>query len=705
MLATLLLFAQIQSTASVLPPDAYADPATESLVRSARQARERNERLVTAYRTTVSSRMGVGIHALARDRMLYREEVVAKISWRRDSTSRIEFIGARASSPVAQRGDNVPGELGSNGRDLVFDPSADYLRIVGADGDPEGFSYPLREGGEADYTYAIGDTTRIGLPGGRTIRIVALRITPRRASWKLMSGTLWFDAETFGLVRAAFRPARPFEMRRDLAADDLNDVPKYINARGEVKFITLEYGLFENRWWMPRYVAIEATGSMGSWLNVPFRLERVYGDYEVEGGTPPNLASTFRPAGRVRPSRRTPAHDGVPLQDSTRGRWESDSNLTVVVPKDSASLLNSPQLGPPILAMGDLISESEIRGLADAIGALPDRPWENRVELPSGLSAVLAHARYNRVEALSLGAHAGVDFGRLRLDGLGRIGLADGVANGELGLIRETPSRRWTLGGYRRLAAANPDAHPLGVVNSALALFAGRDDGEYFRSLGTEFTIGSVNGGWGGRLYYEQQRPASVETSTSLPHLFDSDQRFRSNILADRAVQGGALLTVRGSKVMSRSFTLGAETTVEGATGDFDFGKAAMTVRGFVTPGGPIAGAITLAAGTTRGMVPIQSRFYLGGTGSLRGYAGGVLAGDAYWLGRVEVGNALPAARLIGFVDAGWAGDRAAFERGRPLVGAGVGASLLDGLVRIDLARALRAPTGWRLEFYLDGAL
>lgn len=701
MLATLLLLAQIQAAT----PDAYANPATESLVRGARQARERNERLVTAYRTTVSSRMGVGIRALSRDRMLYREETVAKIAWRRDSTSRIEFVGARASSPIAQRGDQVPDHLNGNARDLVFDPSADYLRIIGADGDPEGFSYPLRVGGEADYTYAIGDTTQIALQGGKKLRIVALVVTPRRSDWKLIAGTFWFDAETYGLVRAAFRPARPFEMRRDVTKDDLNDVPKYINPRGEVKFITLEYGFYENRWWMPRFVAIDATGSMGTWMNVPFRLERVYSDYEVEGGTPPDIASTFRPAGRPQPSRRTPARDGVPSQDSTRGRWENDSSLTVVVPKDSAALLNSPELGAPILAMGDLITESELKGLADAIGALPDRPWESRVELPSGLGSLLEHARYNRIEALSLSANARFEFGKLRVDLLGRIGLADGIPNGEFSLLRETPSHRFALRGYRRLAAANPETHPLGAVNSALALLAGRDDGEYFRTLGGELTLGSVAGGWSGRLYYEQQRPAFVETAASLPHLFDRDRSFRSNILADSIVQGGAAVTLRGSKPLSRSFTLGAETTVEGSTGDFDFGKGSATLRGFITPGGPLAAAVTLSAGTSRGPVPVQSRFYLGGANTLRGYAGGAMSGDAFWLARAEVGNSLPAVRLIGFVDMGWAGNRSAFASSRPLIGAGVGASILDGLFRIDLARALRAPTGWRLEFYVDGVL
>jgi hypothetical protein len=35
----------------------------------------------------------------------------------------------------------------------------------------------------------------------------------------------------------------------------------------------------------------------------------------------------------------------------------------------------------------------------------------------------------------------------------------------------------------------------------------------------------------------------------------------------------------------------------------------------------------------------------------------------------------------------------------------GVGASFLDGLLRFDLTRAIRSPTGWRLDLYTDAAL
>ena len=151
--------------------------------------------------------------------------------------------------------------------------------------------------------------------------------------------------------------------------------------------------------------------------------------------------------------------------------------------------------------------------------------------------------------------------------------------------------------------------------------------------------------------------------------------------------------------------SLGGEGTIDGAGGDFDYGRAAGTIRLFVTPDGPLAGGASFSGGTSTGTVSTQGRFYLGGAPPLRGYSGGVMAGEAFWNARVELGNSFPAVRLIGFADAGWAGDRSQFANGRPLIGAGVGASFLDGLLRIDVARALRGHRDWRLHMSVDGIL
>jgi hypothetical protein len=730
-LLTLLALQSPLPPKTPVPPDSYADSATATLVARTRGARERNERLVTSYTATVSQRMGAGIHALSRDRMLFHQELSANISWKRDGPSTVTVTGAREAIPVARRKDQVPGDLDANIRWLVVNPGEDYLGMMGVEED--GFAYPLKEGGEQDYKYAIGDTTVITLATGKKIRLLQLKITPRRADWKLMSGSLWFDADSYGLVRAVFRPARAYELQRDADPDDKEDIPNWVNAKADIKFITLEYGLYENRWWMLRYAALDASANMGSWLGMPLRFERVYDNYEVEGGTPPPAGSTFRPAGTVRHEERDtipPDPEGDRRRRAERRKIRADclakandddkeatdacfhprnpgdSTLVVIIPKDTLALVSSPTLGPPVLEMGDLISESEIRGLADAIRQMPGVPRQDRIVLPRHLSALLRDARYNRVEGLSLGLSGTAQRGRFLADGLGRIGIADGVPNGELGVSVGGQRNRIRLGGYRRLAAANPDTKPFGLVNSVWGVIAQRDDGDYFRTQGVELTAQNVETGWWSwRLYAERQTAAFVETSFSLPHIFNSDHLFRPNLVADRAEQFGGSLTLRGNQPLSRSLQLGGETTIEAAGGDYRFGRGSATVRAIVTPTGPLALALEAAAGTSTGTVPDQSRFYLGGPATLRGYSGAVSAGEAYWRGRIEVANSFPGFRLAAFSDIGWAGSRSAFGTGKPLLGTGVGASILDGLIRLDLARGMRAPKGWRFDLYFDGRL
>jgi len=728
LLLALTLFQAPEASPQGNPTDSYANEATADLVRRARTARERNERLVTSYTATVTQRMGAGIRALSRDRMLFHQELSASIAWKRDGKSTITVTGARQALPAITRGEKVPDDLDSNVRWLVVNPAEDYLGMLGSDAD--GFVYPLRQGGEQDYRYAIGDTTVITLASGKRIRLLKLEITPRRLEWKLMAGALWFDADTYGLVRAVFRPARKYDMRRDGDADDMKDVPSWVNAQGEIKFITMEYGLYEDRWWMLRYAALDAIGNAGSWLGVPVKFERVYSDYEVEGGTPPAEGSTFRPAGTVRRregEQERDAEDWRALRDSLRtirrqcrdtiserSRIEScmslgrrrDTTLEVIVPPDTLSLLTSPTLGEPVLQMGDLITESELRGLADAIGALPGAPGVSRVEIPGNLRAVLRNARFNRVEGLSLGIDGGLQSGRFRLDALGRIGFGDLVPNAELGASLAGQRSSVRFGGYRRLATVNPDTRPFGVVNSIWGVLAQRDDGDYFRSLGVELTgRNTETGWWSWRIYAEQQKAAQVETDFSLPHLFDQDRHFRTNVLADRADQVGAVLALHGNKPLSRTILVGGDITLDAAAGDYEFGRGSAAVRTIFTPRALLAVAVEAAAGVTAGTAPLQSRFYLGGPATLRGYDGAVIAGSAFWRGRLEVGNTFPAVRITAFSDIGWAGPRADFSRGKPLIGAGVGASLIDGLVRMDLSRAMRSPTGWRFDLYFDGRL
>jgi hypothetical protein len=87
------------------------------------------------------------------------------------------------------------------------------------------------------------------------------------------------------------------------------------------------------------------------------------------------------------------------------------------------------------------------------------------------------------------------------------------------------------------------------------------------------------------------------------------------------------------------------------------------------------------------------------------GYGGNAARGDAFWRTRVELANQWPGARVVLFSDLGRAGPREQLSFAKPLAGVGVGASFIDGLIRVDLSRSLRAPKGWRLDFYTDAAL
>lgn len=718
------------------PAEAYHDSAAQRLVANARARRERAERLVANYHVTVKQRIGVGVRAFRRDRLLFGQEIAARIDWQRDGPTRVTVLGARQRVPVAIRGDHVPDDLDAAVTWMVFDPAADYLRVMG-DEDDEGFVHPLRAGSEADYRFRSGDSTVLRLPDGRTIRVLELRVEPRRADFRLVAGSFWFDAESFGLVRAVFRPARPFEFHLDVRPEDRDEVPGWVNPKAEVRYVTLEYGLFDFRFWLPRFWALEAEGEMAG-IRVPLRFERVYEDYRIQGGTPP-VPGARAPAG----TRRWQDDEGIALTDSVRlaveacverateaaqqarerpgrspearagalrrrcrreilGPWPVEVTLAH---QDTAALLTDGALGAPVLQMADVTSAGEWRAIAQQIGRVAEPPWRATIRLPDRWHALLRHVRYNRVEALSVGLGGTLDLGRVRFDALGRVGVADRWINAEFGLTRPTAEGEWRVGVYRRLEAANPETRPLSGLGSFNALVLGRDDGEYFRSIGAELAVGPAatrGSAWRVRGYVERQLPAMVETQWSVPHLFDAGTRFRPNIDAARADQYGIVVSLRGTHAFGPGAAFAGHAMFEGAGGDYAFVRAGAAASAAIPVGRPVLG-LEVGAGTSGGEVPLQSLWFLGGPATLRGYDGGVMRGEAFWRARVELGTAWPALRATVFNDWGWAGPRAAFARGRPLTSVGVGASVLDGLIRADLARGLRAPGDWRFDLYLDG--
>ena len=736
---------------SAVPSDAYLDPGAAEIVRRARERKEGVDRSLLGYRAVAKERVGVGIRALRRDRILYEHELVARIEWRRGDTARVEALGARAAVPIARGQSPVPQGLRSLLGQLAFNPDHDLLRIRPRDSaNTDDIRHPLAEGSEADYRFRSGDTTDITFQDGRTLRVYELVVLPRRSSFWLVAGSFWFDAETYGLVRAVFRTARPFDLAVDGDSGDATDVPAVFRpVRAEIRYITIEYGLQAYRWWLPRLIALDAVAQAGSLMQIPVRFERIYEEYQVDGGAglpaarpmplPARSASAAtargaEPAGargrrrvtlglrfggggdstRARRGGRGDSTDArhrerADSAHARRARADSAFPIVVTLPPDSTVLAESPYLPAPIFEPGpSMVTETDLREVARVAGLLP------AMMMPPSAGFRWAPRdptmlRYNRVEGLSFGARLDAESGLYAGDATVRFGIADRVPNAELGLTRSFASTRLRLGGYFRLATVDPETKPFGIGNSLGALLFGRDDGDYFRALGAELALGPspARTQWfAGRLYVERQRAVAKETDISLRQLWSPSHRFRENVSADRATEVGAALTLRGQRGADPGhLVLGAELALDGATGTFEYGRGALTARVAAPLLLGAAGALEVAAGSSVGAVPAQGRWYLGGPATLRGYAGAAAAGEAFWRARVELASRATGARLALFGDAGWAGARAGFAKQAPLLAWGVGASFLDGLVRLDVARGVRWPAGWRVDLYWDGAL
>ncbi len=305
---------------------------------------------------------------------------------------------------------------------------------------------------------------------------------------------------------------------------------------------------------------------------------------------------------------------------------------------------------------------------------------------------------------------AGSPAGPLRLSATGRISVPEAVPDASARIVRESVRLGVEVEAYHRVADVDPRARTLGPGNSAAALFFGRDDGDYYRATGGSLTLrppGTRRESWRLTLSAERHRPLDASTDFSLSQwLGGEDDPFRPNVRADAGTEYAAALTVSpwwGSE--ARGAQAGVELFAQGATGTRDFARTRLVGRAALPLFAGLRLGAEVAGGAAWGDVPVQRRWFLGGARTLRGYAGATAVGETMYRGRLELARQVRFASLALFSDAGWAGERNAVELDDALLSAGVGASFLDGLIRLDLARALRAPEGWRLEMYLDAVL
>jgi hypothetical protein len=483
-----------------------------------------------------------------------------------------------------------------------------------------------------------------------------------------------------------------------------------------VSAIAVEYGLYEQRFWLPRSRFVEASGQANVFTG-SIRVEQRFTYSSVNG-------RDSIPAIVVRSSTvNSDTLTGQAQVDAVAGlRPDSESECTrsdhytvtsikdgvavaMSVPCNRSLLSRSPELPPSIFTMtSDAASKDRDALIASALSLGIQPPLFSNLPRPV-FGYGLAWTRFNRVEGVSSGVQLDQQLGggyTARV--LGRFGTGDRRVNVEAGLTRSNLADSVEVHGYSRLAAANDWGQPFGLGASLAAALFGRDDGFYYRATGAEIAGGhdaifgrGAHVTW--RLFGERQEAAGVSVSRTL-----GGARFGPNIEAvEGSWFGGSVRLNRTTSLDPRHARFLTDTRLEGARGggETSYGRASLDITAS-RPVSRIDGALTLAGGTSVGTLPPQRRWFVGGPHTVRGQAADTAqSGNAFWLVRAEVAPR-GALRTTLFADFGWVGDRSRMrDVGRPMSGVGVGWSLFDGLVRLDFARGLYPRKGFRAELYM----
>jgi hypothetical protein len=724
---------------------AFRDPAARAILALAREARTRQDSALRSYDATTYQRISAGLKLtkLGRDRLAFRTEEATRVRWRRGIGAYVDVTGSRTVVPIA--GKSGDAEIHGGMSPVPYFPGSETLWI-GASlsqkdvDEQEAIIHPLAAGAEAYYTYESGDSATFRMPDGRSIRLRELKIRPRVPKWNLAVGSLWFDMSGGELVRAAYRMSVPMDIKAVAEEDDstsFDDVPRVMKPllfpmKAEISAIGVEYGLYQGRFWLPRLQVAQGGGQMG-FVRVPFKLEQKFSYEHVNAGEPlapiPVETDSTRDKMEVRVSvggtkeqrdaereardaEREARREARMRCDSagnrTRIRHRDDKSTTPVlvsIPCDTLKLAHSPDLPPSIYDKGEeVMPASEVDALVSQALSMGAQAGF----APTPITLDYAPLRYNRVEGLSWGGIADQQLGAgYSLHAVARIGVADREPNVELTGARSDLRRTLGLTVYNRLVSASDWGNPLSTGSSIGALLFGRDEGFYYRATGVELSGAPNQGGsfthsWS--LFVEQERNAEQRTTFSFARAVRGSD-FEPNITTQRALWvGGRTRITQSIGEDPRGFRLFNDLRLEAARGDTGtYGRAALdlTASHGLFNG---AAALTVAGGTSFGNMPLQRDWFLGGSQTVRGQGPGTAVGNAFWLARAEVAQGVGAVRPVVFADMGWAGDRRNWSAiGVPISGAGAGFSILDGLLRFDVARGIKPTPQWRLDMYVEG--
>lgn len=696
-------------------PDTYRDAGTQALVQRAQRARARIEDGLESYNGVLWERTYVGLDAIGfrRERGLLQEERTATIRWERDGVRTALWDGGRREIPIV--GATSARQLGmartlsrqllnaSVPPPLTFDPGSD--RLVFGEGDWA--LHPLADTAWAHYRYASGDTLTLTLPiDGRSVVIAEVLVEPRRSDFRLLAASLWFDIESGSLVRAVYRPARPFDLSVD-DPDGSSDVPWLLRPiRAEIRIVTVDHALQDFRWWIPRRFVFEGEGQVGLLARFPLSIEWTVGEILVNDPAPEALLPTGLRPGWIRQERRVGS-----LEDG--GRY----TVASIVPPFFA-LARGPNLTPPGAPDPAPFRPAELRELEGRVRRLLPTPPLTDAQFAWGLAEGMT--RVNRIEGVSTGVALTVPRGGGReVRGEVRIGSAATTPVGRLDIRGGTTVDRWQTSVYRDLVPSADWGSPHGLTSSLSVLWDGGSPAPFHYAsgiaAGRTLQVGGLR--LNGSAFYEAHTTAIPGFDWRMRQWFEDALPVAFlNPLADEGNYYGFRANGRWqsgqSPLRARSLARGG---VEGASGEQSYGRGWALATWLQPVDRRTDLAIEGGGGMGFGDLPAQRRFFPGGSEVYRPGKIGSVSGDAFTVVRGELARGIPAARIVVSADALWVRNpiepfpienspwnRAGWSDAA--YGVGVGASFLDGLIRVDLVREIRgASPGWRFLFYTDG--
>jgi len=722
-LLALLLAPQLQQGETAT----FSDGATAELYARARVRHVRQDSLVRDYQAIVRTRMDVtaGRSRFGRQTALVAHETVARLTWRSPNDLRVRVLGARSAAPVLRMMGGLNPELDEEVDDDVreefrqevwfdrpwFIPRSlgDSIRLMGV---PDRAAlHPLAAGATDHYRFAITDSVSLSVPG-REVRAVKMRVEPKELGASLVAGDMWIDRDTGDVVRlmivfvGTYLWEEPDGTLPEDSAAALRE-NEWANRLLSVE-ADIEYALVRRRYWLPHRQLLAITAEIPWFVNaaIPARAVSTFSDYHVNAS--PDLSfvlaleeDTTRRRSRTRVGAKVGdrySEDESTAEERYRngyyraglwseGRWEVD-----VPPADSLTSYHWDAEFKVVLDADEQkrISES-VAELASISEDLP-RQWIGRRQFQMAWERFSDIVRFNRVQGVSLGAglqfRPGWAFTTILLTG--RFGLGDAKPTASAVLRRDGPGGRWDLLAYWDVREVEPWTGGLGVGNSINAFFTGHDDAEYYRSLG-----GGMSYQWNtGFLrdfefgaFVESHESTPTEVSAPIPNLF-GDGTFPTNRpVAEDVFLRGTLS--RFTRIGFAELRGAAEVLGNPDTAVVRFwGSATIPFRVIRR-----TGTLTLRAGAMAGDSLAQMDFRVGGPQTVRGYLYGTRVARQFWSAQLDF--ALRRSAIWAPVVYADIGDTFSAD---PLIGGGVGLSLLNGMIRFSLSKGFHPANDVRFD-------